>query len=409
MFFRSVLYNRSFLPWAVTVLSASRALAADCGDLSTPKAVLDCLLKNDPRILASAEQVKRAEALSRAAGAWSNPEAEGEYSRAENGAAGGKISASLSQKIEWGSGAKTAEMEREVRRAEDRLLRQEILGEAVLRLVRLTQIREERELVEGQVKLCERGLQRFKGLAFLTAEQKAGKQALEWGQDRLRLELLDLESEAGDIRLELSVGLDGRDVPAEMDIPHKSVWAAWPSPAERPSFLMVETYRWHAARAKAGKEAASALPAISLGPVFEREEGGLSATNFWGARLSLGLPLWDRNEGNRDAAESSAREMGIRESSAEFRLSSTRRLLKERYEKAVERLAGLEERVETGGVKLGAIRTDYLEGRLALPLALEAYREMEELLKHFHATERRAYESLWRGYALEDVAEGQTP
>jgi hypothetical protein len=59
--------------------------AAECGDLSTPKAVLDCVLKNDPRVLASEQRVKRAEGEAKAAGAWNNPELEGEYLRPGTG------------------------------------------------------------------------------------------------------------------------------------------------------------------------------------------------------------------------------------------------------------------------------------------------------------------------------------
>src|SRR6185295_19672758 len=74
---------------------------ADCGNPATAKELLDCVLKNDPRILASREQVKRAEALARAAGGWSNPELEGEGVFAQDGSKGEKFSASLSQELDW--------------------------------------------------------------------------------------------------------------------------------------------------------------------------------------------------------------------------------------------------------------------------------------------------------------------
>jgi outer membrane protein TolC len=389
--------------------SAASALA-DCGNPASAKELLDCVLKNDPRILASAEQVKRSEALVRAAGAWSNPEVEGNYSRSEGALPGERISASLSQKVEWGSRESAAKLEWEARQAEHRLLRQEILGEATLKLVRLTQIGEEQKLVESQARLCERGLQKFKGLAFLTSEQRAGKQALEWGQERLKLEILRLEVEAADIRLELSTSLGGQEFLAVLEIPHKTTWPTWPaSSAGEPPVLVAESKRLESIRAEAGKENAAAWPSFSLGPVFERENDGGSSRDFFGGQISLGLPLWNRNEGNRDATQSSVREGEIRKNSMEKRLELKRRLLKDRYGKAVGHLAGLELKVDSGAEKLAAIRADYLEGRLALPLALEAYREMEELTKHFHETERMAYESLWRGYALEDVAENQTP
>jgi len=379
--------------------------AADCGNPATAKEVLDCVLKNDPRVLASAERVKRAQALSRQAGAITNPEVEGEYQKPQAGN-GERISASLTQRIDWGNGAKAAQLEWEAARAEDKVLRQEVLGETVLRLVRLTQIGEEKKLIEGQLRLCEKGLQRFKGLAFLTAEQRAGKQALEWGQERLKLEILGLDEEAADIRLEFAVSLGASAVPALVEIAHKEAWPPWPSlSAKDPSILLAEKRRSESLAAETDKEAALGFPSLSLGPVFEKE----GQENFFGGRLSLGLPIFDRNEGRRDAAQAAAREGDFRRLSVEKRLALGRGLLRERYSKAVERLAGLEEMVEKGEGKLAAIRADYLEGRLQLPLAFESYREMEELLEHFHETERTAYGTLWRGYALEDVAEDQTP
>lgn len=39
---------------------------AECGNPTSAKELLDCVLKNDPRILVSAEQIKRAEARARA-------------------------------------------------------------------------------------------------------------------------------------------------------------------------------------------------------------------------------------------------------------------------------------------------------------------------------------------------------
>ena len=147
----------------------------------------------------------------------------------------------------------------------------------------------------------------------------------------------------------------------------------------------------------------------SVGPIFEREGENTSKTDFFGARVSLGLPLWDQNGGNRDAAEASLREAKVNESSAEKRLALTRRLLKGRYEKAVEKLKEQSDQNEKAEKKLELIRSGYLNGRVSLSLALEAYRELEEFIQRFHETERAAYESLWRGYTLEDVAEAQNP
>jgi len=401
-------FRSSFFLFAVGASLAPCAFA-DCGNPATAKEVLDCVLKNDPRILASEQKVKRAEAEARAAGAWSNPQVGGEYLRPGTGN-GERITASLEQKIGWGSREKAARLEWEAQKAEHQLLRQEVAGGTVLALLRLGQIEEEVRSMEGQVRLCERGLERLKGLAFLTSEQRAAKQALEWGRERLELERLELMSESRQVRSELSVGLDGGRVPEGSLLPHKEKWPAFPVLSkEDPAVLVVLEKRRRSAFAKRDQEGSRALPALSLGPVFEREREGGTSRDFFGGRLSLELPLFDRNEGNRDAAEAGALAAEVEEKSARRRLGLERERLKELYEASVKRLEGLEARVEEGEGKLSAIRSDYLAGRLSLPLALEAYREMEELLKRFHRTERGAYEALWRGYALEDRAEGQEP
>ena len=389
-------------------------VSADCGNPATARELLDCVLKNDPRILASGEQVKRSEALERAAGAWPNPDMDGEAAFAPDGSKGERISASFSQQLDWsgkiGAGAKEARMEYEAQKAEDHLTRQEILAETVLKLVRLRQIVDERELMEGQEKLCESGLERFKKLAFITTEQQTEKQALEWSLERLRLQILDLDSEKEEIQLELSVSMGGGENANWVTIPLKTNWPAWPSSVlKTPSFLLVEKFRMEGAQADVEKEHAASWPTISLGPDFQREGDDFSQRDFWGARLSLGLPLWDQNGGNRDAAEAGLREAKIKESSAETKLALTRRLLKNRYEKSVERVIALEKQIEEADKKLAPIRSGYLNGRVSLSLALEAYRELEEFIQNFHETERTAYESLWRGYTLEDMAESQDP
>lgn len=396
---------RFILAIGIFAVTGVRLMAGECGELSTPKAVIDCVLQMDPRISISAERVRAAEGRARAAGTWSNPEVEGEYVRSENGAEE-KIGASLSQRIDWGSRAGAARAEWEAEKARHVFLRQEIAGETVLRLVRLGQIAEETTMIEGQLGLCGRGLQRLGKLAFLTAEQKAGKQALEWSRERLELEKLELEAEAEEIRAELSLGLGGREVPAGLALPHKEEWPPFPAPASgTPTILKVEALGSRAAQERSGAEASSAWPSLSLGPVFERE----GAANFFGGRISLELPLFDRNEGNREEAKAQAREAGIREKEAKARLDKARKMLRDRYVRAVGRLEALDKTLDGGDSRLSAIRADYLEGRVSLPLALEVYRELEELLEKFHSTERAAYAALWRGYALEDLAEGMEP
>lgn len=407
-------YRSFFISLFFIVFTTPGSLAlAECGNPTSPKELLDCVLKNDPRILASEEQVKRTEALARAAGAWPNPELEGQGSFAQDGSKGEKYSASLSQQLDWsgkiGAGAKAARMEYEAKKAENRLSRQEILSETVLRLVRLGQIADELEIAESQAQLCQRGLERFKKIAFLTSEQQTEKQALEWSYDRLKLQIIDLESERDDISLELSVSLGGQEIQQGLILPPKDRWPDWPAINPSPSFLLATKNRREGAKAEVGKEHAASWPSLSLGPVFEREGDNVSKTDFFGARVSLGLPLWDQNGGNRDAAESGLREAKINESSAEKRLALTRRLLKTRYEKSVEKLNELSERNEKASKKLEFIRSSYLNGRISLSLALEAYRELEELIRHYHEAERIAYESLWRGYTLEDVAETKEP
>jgi outer membrane protein TolC len=295
-------------------------------------------------------------------------------------------------------------------RAEHRLLRQAVAGETVLRLVRLDQVTEEREVIEGQVRLCERGLERFARLAFLTSEQKAGRQALLWGRERLHLEVLDLDSEEDEIRMELSLAMGGGSVPSGVVLEPRAEWPPFPEPSKGPtSYLLAERYRRGSAQASVKREGRAAWPSVGLGPVFERETGGGERRDLLGATLSLTLPLWDRNGGDRDAAKALLREAVVKETSTEKRLERTRDLLRKRYAAAVQRLQGKERHYQDGVDRLAEIRTGYLEGRIHLALALEAYRELEGMIEHLHGAERSAYGALWTVYALEDLAEEKEP
>lgn len=398
---------------SISIPAVSSAL--DCQNPSGAKECLECVLLNDPDILAAGAEVEKARGNLKSAGTWENPEVEGEMAvnPRDSSTTGFVLEAkqpiSLAGKI--GSQRRAARYLLQAAEARYKMARQEAVAGTVLRLVRLRQIDEERELIKSQQDLGKRALARFSKISFLTADQEASEFTFQWNQDGLTMQLAAIDAEVEEIKQEIITSFGGKE-PSKWDflVLEKTSWPDWPGVVVEESLpLQIAKYETEAAKANLKTAKAEAWPDISVGPVIESGTSAGIRETMVGGGIEFAFPIWNRNKGAVMSSKAEV-EQGKRSlKSTENWLVRRAKLLKERYEKFVSILSKQRTRLGRGKERLGKVKSSYLGGRIPVSTAFEAFGQYHEAVEAAHELESRAYESLWESYVLVGTAERMTP
>lgn len=396
--------------WRVAVFAlllhalAATPLWADCSSPANAREALECALAVDDSVLEASADLKLAEAGREQAGRLENPELTTQGPMFNASGQGGPLQAFIFQPIDiWGRRSlRLLEAERRIEAAKLRLAQVRVVASAQLvsGLVRLRQISEEQRFAAQALELADLADERFQRLAFLNPEQEAAKRIFAWSRESMSQAGAQLDQESEEIRLSFPMAANGM---AEYlsKAPHRSQWPVWPSKAgESPSILALKSdIQAEEAALKAAK--AAGKPGLSLGPGAEIDFSD-PARNSYGLGLSVQLPFWNQNQGERLAA-TARQELAQKELEREMgRQGLLAAQLKGRYDRLRVLHEGGQE-IAHSESDLKRLRDAYLAGRIAASLALEGFRQQKEALEAVHQTELKLYQTLWEGYRLAGV------
>lgn len=277
------------------------SLAGTCTtEFQNAKQLYKCALEADPRIRAlSFREMERSGTISEAS-QFPNPVGELEGTKQE-------VSGSIVQPFEIG-GKRSArhglgEIRNETSRIEDQIEVGEIALEIAQNLNRLHQLNEKLELLEDTKRSLLSLTSRLRAKAVRTPEERTavGLFAMQNTVIEARLISARHEQAKSKVRMEAAIGrkLTQKD---RLDLPERRLW---PNVDEinKTAALSIRLNQLNVQRLEGELKVQRSLawPDLALGPYFKQDR--LRGESSVGAKVVVGLPIWNRNNGAKQRAE----------------------------------------------------------------------------------------------------------
>lgn len=392
---------------------------AGAGKSSYPATVsefIESAMENAPGVREARMELEMARAERRGAGIWSNPAFDAEALNPHPDERGYKTSIGLVQPLSVSfrrcHAVKAADFRISAAKYRLEEARWQASSDAVVGLVRLRQIGREIGLAREALELCDMALEKSGKPAFLTDEQAMTRQAFIWRREAMGSRTRLLENEAGEVKERLAVLVGGRmSQEWNFTVPFREEWPAWPVVAGANPALAGIKAEAEAEKAGLAFARAKAIPDISVGPYLETEPGagGSGMSRDWGARISLDIPIFDRNQGEISSRAAGKKRTEEVLEAAESNMSIRMKSLGERYRRSVERLVNVGKSLREAEGLIEDVKSRYLSGRVSAPVVLEVLGSYQEAVEESHSLERDAHESLWEGCYLSGLKEVPKP
>lgn len=392
----------------IFIRMASAAEPAACPAVTSPQAVLECVLRVHPAARSADTLLRQSEALERAASQRPNPEAEG---NALFGNSQDQVQLSVLHTFETagkrGRRIDRARAEGESLKAEALAVREELAVDTVVGLHRLRQIRDEMRLVKEVLATFSRIAGQLQSRPRRSPEQQVSLSVFHLAERDYALRRSGLESEEAALRRRFELGLEAPLPDSDAVLPKKAVhWPDLGAPRDSTAFRGSASLRAAAgvaaARAELGVAQAASYPDVRLGPSMQGQKNGPGEGTaiLLGAGFSLPLPLYQRNAGGKLLAARSAETAEARSAAMLAVLAAERDAELAHYRAATAALteAGGHEEMETLHDEL------FERGLIPSSLIIEAHRQIFDFTSALHRQELSVVRALWTIYAIEGRA-----
>jgi outer membrane protein TolC len=405
---RVIVVKRSRLVFLLALGAVSRGEAVESAcPAKAARDVLTCVLSRHPDARRAQADVNAASFLIEAAAQRPNPELDGQVTRFGKSDAPGLVSeANVLHTYEWGGkrDRRIAQAGTRQAAAAARLLgvRERLALETVLKLHRLRQIGPERRAVEESVQTFSGIIRSLQARRRRSAEQNVSLNIflLAEADYHYRLAALEREEDALLRWFDLASALPKEVVLA--DLPQDP--GPWPDVA--PDGARKNAVRRAAeadlAESRANQRLADSQvwPDVKAGPRVDAQSGhGQDAVGV-GAALSMALPLYQSNAGERRLARARVDRADLNLELTGRELASERETWLSAYRSAVEVLRR-EPAPEAIEARHRSIEDEFQRGLIPASLTVEAHRQMVDYIRTRHDNEMTALEALWSLYILD--------
>lgn len=402
---------RHLISLVLFIGTASAAEPNACPTLTSPQAVLDCVLRTHPAAISADSLLRQAEALGRAAGQRPNPEVAG---NALFGDSQDQLQLSLLHTFET-AGKRARRLDRALAegltfKAEALAAKEELAVGTAVGLHRLRQIRSEIRIITEALATFSRIAGQLQSRQRRSPEQQVSLVVFQLAERDYALRRSRLESEGAALRRSFELGLgsplpDSDAVLPKADVPWPVLGESKDAAVFRGSAALRAAAGVAAAQAEVGVAKSAAYPDVRVGPSLQQQKNGPGegSSTLFGAGFSLPLPLYQRNAGGRLLAARGAETAAARSVAALAILAAGRDSELARYRAATSALA------KAGGHAEMEARHEELEGLferglIASSLVIEAHRQIFDFTSDLHGQELSAVQALWTIYAIEGRA-----
>lgn len=385
------------------------AAQSDCQPRSYSELV-KCAFETSTAIEVQEKRLDSAQHLESAAGQLVNPELEADT--VHKGSDASETEAALLFTLELGGkrSARKIEARAEASRvqATTELEKSRIKLEIVLGLYRLSHLKRERAIEEESVATYSKVVGQYQNRPALNPEQEVSLSVFRMAVSDHRLRLDSIKAEEEKILQEIlsSTRLSKEQILGNLP-DRKSSWpeiadsaATQSSPQTR--IAQAELLSAQSVRARAQGDS---WPDLKLGPMIKLQKEAGTQETYFGATVSLPLPIFSLNQGGRALGEAKVREAELALSATSRAVEGKRSQLARNYRQYVASLKSVLTAKELEQ-KHGQIERLFFKGLVPSSLVIEAHRQLFELEERRNEIERSAIETLGSIYILDNAFSG---
>ncbi len=384
------------------VLMFSSAYGIDCNQSENVDEVIECFMKIHPALKISEADYKISTSEIGQAYQRINPNLDWDLTETQDSSSL-MNELSLKHTIELGSKrsarVKLAEVKKDISSLSFEKNYNKIKSKLILALYRLRQIDHETEVIEENQTTFRRMIRQYKRIGRMNPEQEISVNIFTMASEEVRLKLQKLKNEKEQLLSEFEI-LNGSPFilkaaylpPIEHDWPELSVLET-KGPLIREANLRLEE-----ADKTFDLEKANSWPNLSVGPKVVSSIGSNSKT-FWGASLSINIPVWKLNKGGQEKALALENKAKLNKSYLTSRLKVEAQRFKNIYENSSKAyMQSL--KINKFQKQHARVHTMINRGIVSPPLVIELHRQSIEFYEALHQLELEAVSARWAYYSL---------
>ena len=377
----------------------------------TLKEFVLCLTGLHPEMKKSELLGSQGEGVAQSGSAWMNPEIDFETTQGQS--LGGKIGTNrimLSYPFQL-FGQRSARKEKAF--AESDLLKieglkgkNELLEHTVLNLYRLRQLKEESGILDETLEAYSKVVKQLSSRPQLSPEQQVTMGVFKLAVGDLSFKRANLLSEQRKIEDFFSHVPSLTKQQVEKNLPKRK--ENWPevksSQSEFKGWPLKQVdSQLKLAQAEFDASRAEAWPEIKAGVIFEQEIDGPVKKDKYGFGITMPLPFFTWNQGNRQATASVYQKAVVEKELAQKEVKNERSRLQELYQSALETMKNSPKESEIQS-RYKNIESLYSRGLIGSSLLIEAHRQLFDFKTSQNEIESKTMEALFRIYELEGSA-----
>lgn len=367
---------------------------------------VQCAEKNSSEIKISEQELQSASKLEEIANQWINPELEADS--VAKGSEKSETTASLLFTLRLG-GKKSAlskEAKSEVQKAQATrdLNVQQTRLEIMLAAYRLSHIKSEIHLEEESVAIFTKIVTQYQRRAALSPEQDISLSIFKMAQADHQLRLNKLKADETKLLLSLSAATGITKEFIAKSLPNrKEKWPDIKDSADIESAPQIRLPEAALSVAKSQKDKADseAWPDLKIGPTIRATKDGNESTTFVGVGLSMPLPVFTQNGGNRAYYSQKIIEAELALAQQKKKAIAARNELASRYNLTVQTLKNTLS-LKALSEKHEQVERQFFKGLVSSSLVIEAHRQLFELEERRNSSELEALESYGQLLILEN-------
>lgn len=381
-----------------------------CPSLGSYSAVLQCVLIKHPEIQRAANFVNQSSLEENVARQIPNPELDSKAVFGNvSGASTHETEIAILHTFELGGkrGARVrkAEAELESAKAESQKTTADAYITTVLRLHRLRQLDQERQIVQESLSAFSAALKNFSSRPRLGPEQSVSSDIIQLAKADYEIKRSSFDTEAAEIKKLIELAVDEKINWQAPLLPQAiTTWPKIPAASE-PTGWKGSEFRFaqanlHLAQSELDVAQGEAWPNLRFGPAYKSQSDGQNSYSQFGLSLSLPLPLYQRNGAGKAYAEQGISRAVANTFLIQRELTSEREIQFKKYEASI---GVLSQSIDTKAIEKKRKNAEglFARGLISGQLVIEAERQALELTRSQHEQEASALQALLRIYAIE--------
>ncbi len=392
------------------VLAKAEAIQTNTCNAKTYSEIVQCLVNNSADLKISEQKLVATSKLQDAASQWINPEIEAESLRKDSQKS--ETTAAILFNIRLGSKGSAAAQEAsaEIKKAtfEHQANKDFKRLEIISSLYKLSHLQKE-ILIEAETgETFTKIVNQFQSRSALSPDQLVSLDIFKMALSDHQLKIISMKSDFEQQLQDLAISAN---IPKELILKNlptrKDVWpeVTTSSSSEKNHPVQIARAEVALAQAQFAKANSEAWPDIKAGPIIKNSKENGEANNFIGLTLSMPLPVFSLNSGQRSYYEQKKISADMNAQYVEKATALKKELLKQKYTQLVFNLKKSLNSKELNE-KHEKIERQFFKGLVTSSLVIEAHRQLFDLESRKNTAELDAINTLGELLILDNQFEG---